>query len=64
MAGRIRDQDIEEVRRKAGLVEIASEYMQVRKAGSARFKALCPFHQEKTPSFSLEAGRGLYYCFG
>ena len=64
MAGRIRDQDIEEVRRKAGLVEIASEYMQVRKAGSARFKALCPFHQEKTPSFSLETGRGLYYCFG
>ena len=64
MAGRIRDQDIEEIRRKAGLVEIASEYMQVRKAGSARFKALCPFHQEKTPSFSLEAGRGLYYCFG
>ena len=64
MAGRIRDQDIEEVRRKAGLIEIASEYMQVRKAGSARFKALCPFHQEKTPSFSLEAGRGLYYCFG
>ena len=64
MAGRIRDQDIEEVRRKAGLIEIASEYMQVRKAGSARFKALCPFHQEKTPSFSLEAARGLYYCFG
>ena len=64
MAGRIRDQDIEEIRRKAGLIEIASEYMQVRKAGSARFKALCPFHQEKTPSFSLEAGRGLYYCFG
>ncbi len=64
MAGRIREQDIEEVRRKAGLIEIASEYMQVRKAGSARFKALCPFHQEKTPSFSLEAGRGLYYCFG
>ncbi|MGH2726472.1 MAG: DNA primase [Actinomycetota bacterium] len=64
MAGRIRDQDIEEVRRKANLIEVASEYMQVRKAGSARFKALCPFHQEKTPSFSLEAGRGLYYCFG
>ena len=62
--GRIRDTDIEEVRRKANLIDIASEYLQVRKAGSGRFKALCPFHQEKTPSFSMDAGKGMYYCFG
>ena len=64
MAGRIRDEDIEEVRRKASLIDVASEYMQVKKAGSGRFKALCPFHQEKTPSFSMDAGKGMYYCFG
>lgn len=64
MAGRIRSADVEEVRRKASIVDIAAEYMQVRKAGSARFKALCPFHTEKTPSFSIDAAKGLYHCFG
>ena len=64
MKGRIRDADLEEVRRRANIVDIAAEYMQVRKAGSARFKALCPFHQEKTPSFSIDAAKNLVHCFG
>src|SRR5881397_3582684 len=64
MPGRIRAADVEEVRRKAALVDVAAEYMQLRKAGSARFKALCPFHQEKTPSFSIDAAKSLFYCFG
>ena len=64
MKGRIRDADIEEVRSRASIVDIAAEYMQVRKAGSGRFKALCPFHQEKTPSFSIDAGKNMFYCFG
>ncbi|HJT38453.1 MAG TPA: DNA primase, partial [Actinomycetota bacterium] len=62
-AGRIRDADLEEVRRRANLVEVASQYMNVRKAGRL-YKALCPFHSEKTPSFSLDPAKGLWHCFG
>ena len=61
--GRILDTDVEEVRRRSDLVQIASEYMQVRKAGRL-YKALCPFHQEKTPSFSIDPAKGLYFCHG
>lgn len=61
--GRVRDEDIQEVRRRADLIQIASEYMQVKKAGRL-FKALCPFHQEKSPSMSLDPVKGLYHCFG
>ena len=64
MKGRIRDQDIEELRNRTSIVDVASEYMQVRKAGSARFKALCPFHQEKTASFSIDVAKNLWHCFG
>ena len=62
-AGRIRDTDLEEVRRRANLIEVASEYMQVKRAGRL-YKALCPFHAEKTPSFSLDPAKGLWHCFG
>ena len=61
--GRIRDADLEEVRRRASIVEVASDYMQVKRAGRL-FKALCPFHQEKTPSFSIDPAKNLYHCFG
>jgi len=64
MKGRIRAEDLDEVRRRANIVDIAAEYMQVRKAGSGRFKALCPFHQEKTPSFSIDVTKNLFHCFG
>lgn len=64
MAGRIRDEDLEEVKRRSNLVEVAAEYMQVKRAGGGRFKALCPFHTEKTPSFSIDSARQLYHCFG
>jgi DNA primase len=62
-AGRIRDADLEEVRRRANLIDVASEYMQVKRAGRL-FKALCPFHAEKTPSLSLDPVKNLYHCFG
>ena len=62
-AGRIRDADLEEVRRRASLIDVASEYMQVKRAGRL-YKALCPFHAEKTPSFSLDPAKGLWHCFG
>lgn len=61
--GRIRDEDIEEVRRRASIVDIASEYMQVRRAGRL-FKALCPFHNEKSPSLSIDPAKSLFHCFG
>ena len=64
MKGRIRDADLEELRQRASIVDVAAEYMQLRKAGSGRFKALCPFHQEKTPSFSIDAGKNVAHCFG
>ncbi len=64
MKGRIRDADIEELRNRAAIVDVASEYMQVKKAGAGRFKALCPFHQEKTASFSIDVGKNLWHCFG
>ena len=57
---RIRDTDIEEVRRRAHLIDVASEYMQVKKAGRL-YKALCPFHTEKTPSLSLDPAKGLFH---
>lgn len=64
MAGRILDEDVEEVRNRANIGDVAAEYMQLRKAGGSRMKALCPFHAEKTPSFTLDPSKGLYMCFG
>jgi DNA primase len=61
--GRIRDADLEEVKKRSELVEVAGEYMQLRRAGRL-YKGLCPFHQEKTPSFSIDPAKGLYFCFG
>lgn len=63
MKGRIRDEDVAEVRRLSGLVEVASEYMQVKRAGR-QFRALCPFHSEKTPSFYIDPAKQLYMCHG
>lgn len=64
MAGRILDEDVNAVRERADLSEIAADYMQLRRAGGGRFKALCPFHAEKTPSFTIDPSKGLWYCFG
>ncbi len=62
-AGRIRDNDIEELRERADIVEVISEYVQLKKAGRY-MKGLCPFHDEKTPSFSVDPIKQLYHCFG
>ncbi len=55
--------EIEEVKSKAGIVEVVSEYVALRKAGR-NFVGLCPFHKEKTPSFSVNAEKQIFYCFG
>ncbi|HEY7012175.1 MAG TPA: DNA primase [Streptosporangiaceae bacterium] len=63
MAGRIRDEDIALVRERSAIDEVVGEYLQLRNAGGGSLKGLCPFHDEKTPSFNVTPARGLWYCF-
>ena len=62
MAGRIRDEDIAAVRERSPIDEVVGEYLQLRNAGGGSLKGLCPFHDEKTPSFNVTPARGLFYC--
>ncbi|HYH34060.1 MAG TPA: CHC2 zinc finger domain-containing protein, partial [Nocardioides sp.] len=64
MAGRIRDDDIAEVREKARIDEVVSSYVTLRNAGGGSLKGLCPFHDEKSPSFHVTPSRGFFHCFG
>jgi DNA primase len=61
--GRFGDDKIEEVRTRADIVEIVGAHVRLRRAGR-NFVGLCPFHNEKTPSFSVNAERGFFHCFG
>ena len=63
MAGRIREEDIAELREKAKIDEVISEYVTLRPAGGGSLKGLCPFHDEKSPSFNVSPARG-WHCFG
>jgi len=54
----------ETVRQQADIVRIIGDYIQLRKAGAQNFVGLCPFHGEKTPSFSVHATRQFFHCFG
>ena len=64
MAGRIRDESIAEVRAATDIAVLVGEYVALRPAGGTRMKGLCPFHQEKTPSFTVDSSRGHFHCFG
>lgn len=57
------DEIIEEVRMKNDIVDVISDYVKLQKKGSSYF-GLCPFHNEKSPSFSVSSGKQMYYCFG
>ncbi|MCW2680232.1 MAG: primase [Frankiales bacterium] len=64
MAGRIRDEDVVLVRERAPIADVIGESVQLRPAGGGRLKGLCPFHDEKTPSFNVNPTLGYYMCFG
>jgi DNA primase len=61
---RIKEEDIDLLREKADLVEVVSSYTPLKKASGSTFKGLCPFHSEKTPSFTVDTGKSLFHCFG
>lgn len=64
MAGRINDEDIAAVRERSRIEDVVGGYVALRNAGGGSLKGLCPFHDEKTPSFTVTPARGFYYCFG
>ena len=64
MAGRIRAEDVAAVRERARIEEVVGERVQLRSAGGGSLKGLCPFHDEKSPSFQVSPAKGLFYCFG
>jgi DNA primase len=59
----ILDEDVAAVRAASDIVGVISQHVQLRREGQ-RWKGLCPFHSEKTPSFSVNANEGVWYCFG
>ncbi|WP_413380147.1 DNA primase [Alkalihalobacillus sp. 1P02AB] len=63
MNGRIPEETVEQIRQTADIVEVISDYVQLKKQGK-QYTGLCPFHGEKTPSFSVSPDKQLYYCFG
>ncbi|MCC3762334.1 DNA primase [Glycomyces sp. TRM65418] len=64
MAGRIRDADIQLVRERVDIAEVIGERVTLRNAGGGNLKGLCPFHDERSPSFNVTPARGVYHCFG
>ncbi len=64
MAGKIRDEDIGLVRERTSIVDVISEQVTLKPAGGGNLKGLCPFHDEKTPSFTVSSARNVYFCHG
>jgi DNA primase len=64
VARRIRDADIAQVRDRARIDQVIGEYVALRRAGAGSVKGLCPFHDEKTPSFNVRTTNGTFHCFG
>ena len=63
MAGKIPDDTLQAIRERVSIVEVVSGYVTLKKAGR-NYVGLCPFHSEKTPSFTVNDDRGLFHCFG
>ena len=64
MAGRIYDEDITLVRERTAIADVINEHVTLRSAGGGNLKGLCPFHDEKTPSFTVSPARNVYFCHG
>jgi DNA primase len=64
MAGRIRSSDVEEVKARTNIADIIGEYVSLKNAGVGSVKGLCPFHDERSPSFHVRPQAGFYHCFG
>ena len=64
MAGRIRDEDVTYVRDHSAIDDVVGDYVQLKNAGGGQRKGLCPFHDEKSPSFHVTPSKGFFHCFG
>ncbi|MEE6164191.1 MULTISPECIES: DNA primase [unclassified Mycolicibacterium] len=64
VAGRIPDRDIAAIREKIRIEDVVGDYVQLRRAGADSMKGLCPFHDEKSPSFHVRPNHGHFHCFG
>ncbi|WP_292990203.1 DNA primase [Mycobacterium sp.] len=64
MAGRISDRDVTAIRERVRIEDVVGDYVQLRRAGADSMKGLCPFHDEKSPSFHVRPNHGLFHCFG
>ncbi|MBT2536837.1 DNA primase [Arthrobacter sp. ISL-69] len=64
MAGLIKREDIDEVRQRTDIKEVIDGYVTLKGAGLGSFKGLCPFHDERSPSFTVRPQVGRYHCFG
>ncbi len=63
MSGSIPEELIDEIKERVNITDVVSEYVSLKKVG-ANHKGLCPFHSEKTPSFTVNEGKQIFYCFG
>ena len=64
MSGRIKDEDVAYIRERAHIDEVVADYVQLKSAGGGQKKGLCPFHDEKSPSFHVTPSKGFFHCFG
>jgi DNA primase len=64
MSGRIKDEDVAYIREHAPIDAVVSDYLQLKNAGGGQKKGLCPFHDEKSPSFHVTPSKGYFHCFG
>ena len=64
MSGRIKEEDVTYIRERSAIDEVVADYVQLKSAGGGQKKGLCPFHDEKSPSFHVTPSKGFFHCFG
>jgi len=64
MSGRIKEEDVTYIRERSPIDEVVADYVQLKSAGGGQKKGLCPFHDEKSPSFHVTPSKGFFHCFG